>query len=296
MKHYFLMASICVLVACQTQPVIQGAGSPEPRETTAALLPKGVPIYEISSGYQNLPSFFRVLGPVSCTGNAYSVANQVNECRGKICKGGTSCFTDSVNVQRQNKEFTPRINDSDAILFDAHNVLVGTPKGGAGVFVMNMFQNAGQDLKYVEVNGIAVQWATPTNEEISAAFDDSRRVNFYLQIQRPALLRTIRENGLVEQLPKLRAFLPDKANVPLNNWANSPDNFAIAEVLIDLKDPEAKSLSASLEKLLRYSADKKIRITSARLLLKLGNREVVESVAKETSDIQRDLKSLLLNS
>ena len=296
MKHHFLTTFVCVLVACQTQPVIQETRSPEPKEMTEVLLPKSVPIYEIGSGYQNLTNFFRVLGPVSCTGNAYSVANQVNECRGKTCKGGASCFTDSVNVQRQNKEFTPRINDSDAILFDAHTVLVGKPKGGAGVFVMNLFQNAGQDLKFVEVNGIAVKWASPTNEEISAAFDNPRRVDFYLQIQRPILLKTIRERGLVEQLPKLRAFMPDKTSVTLNDWASSADNFAVAEVLIDLKDPEARSLSTAFEKLLRYSSDRKIRIASARLLLKLGNREVVESVAGEASDIQRDLRTLLLNS
>ena len=296
MKHYLLATLACILVACQTQPVIQETRSPEPKETAAVLLPKSVPVYEIGSGYQNLPKFFRALGPVSCTGNAYSVGNQVNECRGKTCKGGTSCFTDSVNVQRQNTEFTPRINESDAILFNEHAVVVGRPKGGAGVFVMNLFQNAGQDLKYVEVNGTAVKWANPTNEEISAAFDNPRRVDFYLQIQRPVLLKAIRDNGLVELLPKLRAFMPDKTNVSLNDWASSADNFAVAEVLIDLKDPEAKSLSVPLEKLLRYSADKNIRITSARLLLKLGNREVVESVAKDSSDIQRDLKNMLLNS
>lgn len=256
--------------------------------------PKKVPVYDWVMASQLKGRFFTVVGNVRCADNTYSPGEMISQCRQNFC-GNESCFVDKINPQRQSTEFTPRIDQADAILFDGRDYFTERPRGGAGTFALSMFQNAGHNYVYVELPGAAVKWAEPSTTDFEHQLNRTTKGEQFQQLLRPTLMNMIRDQKLVAYLPLLHAYLPEQVGGPLENWARSSDNWLASEILIELKDPAVKGLPPYLERLLRYSSDRKVRIASAKLLLKLGSRELVDQVARAPGDIQMELRNLLLN-
>jgi hypothetical protein len=149
----------------------------------------------------------------------------------------------------------------------------------------------------VDVPGIAVKWTEPTAADFEnglnkRAGSDAR----YQRLQRPILMRLIRDKKLIEHAPKLYAYLPEQTGRSIEDWAQSSENLMAAEILVAFKDSSAATLAPSLEKVLRYSTNSGVRLSCARLLIKLGRQDVVDAVAKESPDIRQNLNRLLLES
>lgn len=254
--------------------------------------PKYIPAYDVSEPGQIRGRFFTVTGEVICAANTYAINNMVKQCAAKSC-GEESCFIDIINQERQTKNFTPIINKSDAILFNNNIFSMENPRGGAAS-ALNFFSGQ-RKLYYAELPGSAIKWTEPTEEDFKKILHGTDSVRHH-DILRLNLMHIIRERKLTSHLPLLRHYLPEQTKEPLEKWARRSENWLAADIIIELNDPSAKGLTPYLEKLLRYSSIANTRISSAKLLLRLGAREIVESVAKEPSEIQKTLNSLLLNS